>query len=259
MANSVNADKYGISYGWGGVDDAYRPYGSIGHPGVDIAVNYQEVFAEWSGTIQGCYWGDGYGNHIVMIDIDGDKWIYAHLDSFNVSPGQYVRRGDVIGISGATGFVTGPHCHIEVFPTWGGNPDYYGTVDPIWYLSQGDEPSDTAKPEPATVTIPKAEYDDLVWWKAHAVNDLQPALAAAQDALKNELAKPPKEIVKTITEIVEKIVQVPVEVPVVTTVIEYRDREVVKEVVVEVTKEVNPSWLTKVIDFINKVLKKESK
>jgi murein DD-endopeptidase MepM/ murein hydrolase activator NlpD len=37
--------------------------------------------------------------------------MYFHLSEFNVEMGDAVRRGDVIGLSGMTGRVTGPHLH----------------------------------------------------------------------------------------------------------------------------------------------------
>ena len=40
--------------------------------------------------------------------------LYAHLDSYCVTDGQAVKEGDLIGYSGSTGNVTGPHLHFEV-------------------------------------------------------------------------------------------------------------------------------------------------
>ena len=37
--------------------------------------------------------------------------IYAHLSDINVTEGQIISKGDVIGLSGKTGRVTGPHLH----------------------------------------------------------------------------------------------------------------------------------------------------
>ena len=39
---------------------------------------------------------------------------YAHMQRFVVQPGQYVKRGEVIGYIGMTGRTTGPHLHYEV-------------------------------------------------------------------------------------------------------------------------------------------------
>jgi len=56
----------------------------------------------------------GYGNRIVINHGYGYKTVYAHLKGFNVTRGDVVKRGDVIGTVGSTGLSTGPHLHYEV-------------------------------------------------------------------------------------------------------------------------------------------------
>jgi len=54
-----------------------------------------------------------YGKYIVVRHSGGWKTLYAHLNSFNVSVGQNVSTGTIIGKVGSTGGSTGPHLHYE--------------------------------------------------------------------------------------------------------------------------------------------------
>ncbi|WP_343729192.1 M23/M56 family metallopeptidase [Duganella sp.] len=57
--------------------------------------------------------GGRYGN-TVIIEHGAQRSLYAHLDSVNVTPGQRVQAGQLIGAVGQSGFATGPHLHLEV-------------------------------------------------------------------------------------------------------------------------------------------------
>jgi len=54
-----------------------------------------------------------YGKYIVVGHAEGWKTYYAHLNAFNVSVGQKVSTGTIIGKVGSTGGSTGPHLHYE--------------------------------------------------------------------------------------------------------------------------------------------------
>jgi murein DD-endopeptidase MepM/ murein hydrolase activator NlpD len=54
-----------------------------------------------------------YGKYLVVRHSGGWKTLYAHLNSFNVSVGQSVSTGTIIGKVGSTGGSTGPHLHYE--------------------------------------------------------------------------------------------------------------------------------------------------
>ena len=56
-----------------------------------------------------------YRGKLVILDHgNGFQTYYAHLSRFNVVAGQEIRRGEALGMSGATGRVTSPHLHYEV-------------------------------------------------------------------------------------------------------------------------------------------------
>jgi len=63
-------------------------------------------------TIAG--WQRGYGNVVYVDHGSGISTRYGHLSKINVSVGQTVNTGDIIGLVGSTGRSTGPHLHYEV-------------------------------------------------------------------------------------------------------------------------------------------------
>ncbi len=68
-----------------------------------------------------------YGTYIMIIHGGNITTLYGHMSSVNVAQDQYVKRGDIIGYSGNTGYSSGPHLHFEVRSN--GVP-----VDPMGYL-----------------------------------------------------------------------------------------------------------------------------
>ncbi|EFF93551.1 MULTISPECIES: M23 family metallopeptidase [Streptomyces] len=117
------------------VSTGYKTGGSLwssgSHTGVDFhAASGTTVHAVGVGTVVETGWGGAYGNQIVIRMADGMYTQYGHLSSIGVTVGQQVVAGQQIGVSGATGNVTGPHLHFEARTT----PDYGSDVDPVAYL-----------------------------------------------------------------------------------------------------------------------------
>lgn len=85
------------------------------HRGIDIArpSNFNILAAD-NGTVQSAGWENGYGNTIRINHNNGMVTLYAHLASINVTRGQTVAKGQVIGRMGSTGNSTGIHLHFEV-------------------------------------------------------------------------------------------------------------------------------------------------
>lgn len=86
------------------------------HDGVDLAQDYwTPVYATGAGTVVYADWLDGgYGKCVIIDHGYGYRTLYAHLQDWNVSEGEQVSRGDLIGWVGSTGLSTGPHLHYEV-------------------------------------------------------------------------------------------------------------------------------------------------
>ncbi|MFI2263934.1 M23 family metallopeptidase [Streptomyces tubercidicus] len=106
-------------------------WSSGSHTGIDFhAASGTSVHAVGSGTVVEAGWGGSYGNNIVIKMNDGTYTQYGHLSSLGVSVGQKVTPGQQIGLSGATGNVTGPHLHFEART----GADYGSDIDPVAYL-----------------------------------------------------------------------------------------------------------------------------
>lgn len=66
------------------------------------------------------------GWSVVIEHLPGLYSLYYHMDSLNVQEGQYVKQGEKLGLSGATGLATGPHLHWEVRLNMGAvNPEFF--------------------------------------------------------------------------------------------------------------------------------------
>jgi murein DD-endopeptidase MepM/ murein hydrolase activator NlpD len=99
-----------------GVVSPLRPNG---HHGIDfVAKAGTPVMAAADGAVVSSTdldaGGTKYGKTIQLAHANGLVSVYAHLDRREVSRGDVVKAGQVIGLSGATGKVTGPHLHFEI-------------------------------------------------------------------------------------------------------------------------------------------------
>lgn len=121
-ANEINWPL--ANYRYGGVF-----FANVVHTGIDIPVKTgTPIYAAGPGRINwagyGLYRGtededDPYGLAIVIRHDFGYQGqtlytVYGHMSRIDVSRGEKVETGDMLGLSGATGNVTGPHLHFEV-------------------------------------------------------------------------------------------------------------------------------------------------
>jgi murein DD-endopeptidase MepM/ murein hydrolase activator NlpD len=100
-----------------GVNDPFGYRSSRGrrHEGVDLkASTGTPVLAAQAGRVVHSGWEGAYGYSVVLDHGYGLQTRYAHLSRLGVNYGANVGQGAQIGLSGASGSVTGPHLHFEV-------------------------------------------------------------------------------------------------------------------------------------------------
>ena len=85
------------------------------HTGIDIDITGgTDVKASESGEIIKQGEDERFGNYIIIKHKGSFQTCYAHLESFIKNEGDYVNKGESIGIAGETGLTTGPHLHFEI-------------------------------------------------------------------------------------------------------------------------------------------------
>ncbi|MWN32257.1 MULTISPECIES: murein DD-endopeptidase MepM [unclassified Gilliamella] len=85
------------------------------HNGVDFAVSRgTPVLSVGNGEVVIAKYSGSAGNYIAIRHGRQYMTTYMHLDKILVKPGQQVKQGDKIGLSGNTGRSTGPHLHFEL-------------------------------------------------------------------------------------------------------------------------------------------------
>jgi murein DD-endopeptidase MepM/ murein hydrolase activator NlpD len=99
---------------FGGRSDPFSGEGAF-HTGIDLQVpTGSAVHVTADGVVETVGWSGNYGKLVIVDHGNGLQTYYGHLSHFLVVPGQEVRRGEVIALSGSTGRATGPHVHYEV-------------------------------------------------------------------------------------------------------------------------------------------------
>lgn len=86
------------------------------HKGVDFGgATGTPIMAAGDGTVEFKGWKGGYGNFVLIRHNNTYETAYGHMSKFaNISEGNRVKQGQVIGYVGMTGGATGPHLHYEV-------------------------------------------------------------------------------------------------------------------------------------------------
>ncbi len=112
-----------ITQGYGATSFSLFNYAGRWHNGIDIAAQYgARVLSISDGGVIAtgnqddfCY-KRGFGKFVAVIANKANLvFFYAHLGSIATSAGSRIKKGDMLGSVGNTGFETGPHLHLSLF------------------------------------------------------------------------------------------------------------------------------------------------
>ena|GEM_PF-2563066 len=151
---------------------AKGPYWKVAHSGLDFAVSDGvPIQAVVDGHIASVSRHRAYGKVVRLVRADKVEVWFGHLSSVLVTPGQQVRQGDVVGLSGSTGNVSGPHLHVEVrvnqLPTdpaaFFFNTPGVPSASPRWAKAYWEDPIDG-------YSAFKAVKGELKYWPAPAIS-----------------------------------------------------------------------------------------
>ncbi|TPN86749.1 M23 family metallopeptidase [Aquimarina algicola] len=111
-----NSDLRRMASGYGWRTDPFTKARKF-HYGMDFsAATGTPVYASGNGVVtRADANSSGYGNHVRIDHGFNYVSLYAHLSRYNVTKGQKVKRGDIIGFVGSTGRSVAPHLHYEIF------------------------------------------------------------------------------------------------------------------------------------------------
>lgn len=159
--------SYTITQRFGENPASYAKFGLKGHNGLDFGIpNGTPILAPFSGVVKEAYFDpNGYGWY-VKIENEKEGTVLAHFMSFNVTIGQQVTEGQLVGLSDNTGNSTGPHLHwgYYTFPRdrangYNGFIDQYEIIKP---LLVADESMTIGKKQFAALITKLDDQDKLI-------------------------------------------------------------------------------------------------
>lgn len=134
-----------------GFGENYQYYhdhlGTNGHAGMDWPCTIgTQLYAPIEGTVSyvsvDYTVGGGHGAGVILDTIEGECLVW-HFSRVDVKVGDYVKLGQKIGLSGNSGFSTGPHVHLEWRPTpLAYSNGFFGAVDFIALMQWRPQPKE---------------------------------------------------------------------------------------------------------------------
>lgn len=85
------------------------------HSAIDISANEgTKVSAAWDGIVTKSGYDVDAGYYVWMVHKNGCETLYCHLSEILVDTGNVIRAGEILALSGNTGYSTGPHLHFGI-------------------------------------------------------------------------------------------------------------------------------------------------
>lgn len=156
--------KFGEKSDNDAVNNGYKNFGIKAHDGIDFALpdNTPVLAVDDGEVIEFPIKLSDYGNNIVLKHPWGGRTFYGHLTTINVKIGQKVGKGDIIGFSGHTGLVTGPHLHFGLdLKNSDVNNGYLGKIDPTQFISDNNNLNVSLQKLTWDVSLNKGEKKEL--------------------------------------------------------------------------------------------------
>lgn len=117
QAQSISLSERTKAWTWpseGIITDTFNTRNGT-HKGIDIAGELgSEVYAVDEGIVTRSYYSQSYGNVIFVKHENDLETVYAHLNKRFVEEKQLVKKGELIGEMGNTGYSSGVHLHFEI-------------------------------------------------------------------------------------------------------------------------------------------------
>lgn len=159
--------QYKITQEYAARPDYYKQFGLKGHEGIDLipttsdftVLSLEDGIVVKDDDVAGDPRTDAYGINVTIWHPSIKKATqYCHLKSNSLSNGETVKKGQKIGIMGASGNTSGAHVHLNLFEVddngvrLNKENGYLGGINPKPFLEESDE---------EMVTISKKEYEGL--------------------------------------------------------------------------------------------------
>ncbi|WP_096201001.1 M23 family metallopeptidase [Bacillus sp. FJAT-45350] len=155
---------------WPTVGDITDTFGTRDgkHYGMDIAApEGTPIKSIDDGVVTSSYYSDTYGNVVFVEHPTGLETVYAHMHERDVSEGDFVTQGQVIGTVGNTGRSSGNHLHFEVhLGNW--NIDKTNAIDPMLVLYE--EQSMVVKDD---IEVKELEYQEVLSMRYSVVDTIE--------------------------------------------------------------------------------------